>query len=241
MFISCSLASLTPVSSVTIPSTTLACSNTDEGSWQITKTASWLSKGKARINIKLNTVEKLKNDYTDVILVLDTSGSMLGDTVLTGIKNITDNQFIANTSNLKKFLYKASVGTANYEKLILTDYVDTNYFNLDNVTDITTSSGSASINNNKVTWNLDNLKSGTEAELTIDINLNSDLIGKGGIYPTHTETDVYYKIGNTSVTYTSTKTTVLKDNYTVNYDMNTPVECTVSNVPSSKIYSVLIQ
>ena len=362
MFISSSLASLTPVSSVTIPSTTLAYSNTDEGSWQITKTASWLSKGKARINIKLNTVEKLKNDYTDVILVLDTSGSMLGDkltkvqndvnelindtipngnkialitfsdsatiindftddsttlqesinnitvsgetnyyqalvkvdeilstyikednkncvvlfltdglptidtpnevgeykylkskyeyldingiqyelgnTVLTGIKNITDNQFIANTSNLKKFLYKASVGTANYEKLILTDYVDTNYFNLDNVTDITTSSGTASINNNKVTWNLDNLKSGTEAELTIDINLNSDLIGKGGIYPTHTKTDVYYKIGNTSVTDTSTKTTVLKDNYTVNYDMNTPVGCTVSNVPSSKIYSV---
>ena len=162
----------------------------------------------------------------------------LGDTVLTGIKNITDNQFIANTSNLKKFLYKASVGTANYEKLILTDYVDTNYFNLDNVTDITTSSGSATIKDNKVTWNLDNLKSGSEAELTIDINLNSDLIGKGGIYPTHTETDVYYKIGDTSVTDTSTKTTVLKDNYTVNYDMNTPVGCTVSGVPSSKTYSV---
>ncbi len=362
MFISSSLASLTPTPSVTIPSTTLSYSNKEEGSWQITKSASWLSKGKARINLKLNTVEKLKNDYTDVILVLDTSGSMLGskltqvqtdinnlindtipkgnkialitfndtatiindftddttvlqesinnlvasgetnyyqalvkvdeilstytkednkncvvlfltdglptidtpneigeykylkskyeyldingiqyelgDTVLTGIKNITDNQFIANTSNLKKFLYKASVGTANYEKLILTDYVDTNYFNLDNVTDITTSSGSASINNNKVTWNLDNLKSGTEAELTIDINLNSDLIGKGGIYPTHTETDVYYKIGDTSVTDTSTKTTVLKDNYTVNYDMNTPVGCTVSGVPSSKTYSV---
>ena len=357
-----SFAVLEPVSSITVKSTTLDYSKSEEGSWKYTKTAKWISKGKARINIKLETKEMLKSDYTDVILVLDTSGSMLGDkliqvqtdinnlindtipkgnkialitfndtatiindftddalvlqesinnltasgetnyyqalvkadeilstytkednrncvvlfltdglptletpsevgeykllkekydyldingiqyelgdTILTGIKNITDNQFIANTKNLKRFLYKAVVGTENYEKLVLTDYVDTNYFNLDNITDITTSSGTASIKEDKVIWNLDGLKSGVEAELTIDINLNNDLIGVGGVYPTHTKTDLYYKIGTASVTETTDKTTVLKDNYVVVYEPNTPTGCIVSGIPSSKVYSV---
>ncbi len=362
VFISYSFADLTPTPSITVPSTTLSYSEKEEGSWQFTKNAKWISKGKARINIKLETKEMLKSDYTDVILVLDTSGSMqgskltqvqsdvnelindtipkgnkialitfndtanivndftndtsvlqesinnliasgetnyyqalvkvdevlsaytkennkncvvlfltdglptletpsevgeykllkekydyldingiqyeLGDTILTGIKNITDNQFIANTKNLKRFLYKAAVGTENYEKLVLTDYVDTNYFNLNNVTDINTTFGKATIQNNKVIWNLDGLKSGVEAELTIDINLNNDLIGVGGVYPTHTKTDLSYKIATISATETTDKTTVLKDNYVVTYEPNTPAGCVVSGVPSSKVYSV---
>ena len=362
MFMFNSFATLEPVSSITVKSTTLDYSQKEEGSWKYTKTAKWISKGKARINIKLETIEMLKSDYTDIILVLDTSGSMLGDklvqvqtdinnlindtipkgnkialitfndtativndftddtvvlqeginnltasgetnyyqalvkvdevlstytkednkncvvlfltdglptsetpsevgeykllkekydyldingiqyelgdTVLTGIKNITDNQFIANMKNLKRFLYNATVGTENYEKLILTDYADTNYFNLDNITDITTSLGEASIRADKVTWNLDGLKSGVEAELTIDINLNNDLIGVGGVYPTHTKTDVSYKIGTVNTTESTTKTTILKDNYVVTYEPNTPVSCVVSGIPSSKVYSV---
>ena len=357
-----SFATLEPVSSITIKSTTLDNESNIDGSWKYTKTAKWISKGKARINIKLETKEMLKSDYTDVILVLDTSGSMvkdkieqlqtdvnefindtipkgnkialitfndtanivndftddalvlqesisnltasgetnyyqalvkvdevlstytkednkncvvlfltdglptsetpsevgeykllkekydyldingiqyeLGNTVLSSIKNITDNQFIANTRNLSKFLYKAAVGTENYEKLVLTDYVDTNYFNLDNITNITTSSGNALIKDDKVTWNLDGLKSGVDAELTIDINLNNDLIEVGDVYPTHTKTDLYYKIGTTSVTETTDKTTILKDNYVVTYEANTPTGCVVSGVPSSKVYSV---
>ncbi len=357
-----SFAALEPVSSITVKSTTLDYSKSEDGSWQYTKSARWISKGKARINIKLETTEMLKSDYTDVILVLDTSGSMqgskltqvqadvnelindtipkgnkialitfndtanivndftndtsvlqesinnliasgetnyyqalvkvdevlsaytkennkncvvlfltdglptletpsevgeykllkekydyldingiqyeLGDTILTGIKNITDNQFIANTKNLKRFLYKAAVGTENYEKLVLTDYVDTNYFNLNNVTDINTTFGKATIQNNKVIWNLDGLKSGVEAELTIDINLNNDLIGVGGVYPTHTKTDLSYKIATILATETTDKTTVLKDNYVVTYEPNTPAGCVVSGVPSSKVYSV---
>ena len=357
-----SFAALEPVSSITVKSTTLDYSKSEEGSWKYTKSAKWISKGKARINIKLETTEMLKSDYTDVILVLDTSGSMLGDklvqvqtdinnlindtipkgnkialitfndtatiinnftddalvlqeginnltasgetnyyqalvkvdevlstytkednkncvvlfltdglptsetpsevgeykllkekydyldingiqyelgdTVLTGIKNITDNQFIANTRNLSKFLYKAAVGTENYEELVLTDYVDTNYFNLDNITDITTSFGNTSIKDDKVAWNLDGLKSGVEVELTIDINLNNDLIGVGGVYPTHTKTDLSYKIATISATESTDKTTVLKDNYVVTYEPNTPTGCVVSGVPSSKVYSV---
>ena len=345
-----------------MPSTTLSYSDKEEGAWKYTKSAYWLSKNKARINIKVDTLEKNRADYTDVILVLDTSGSMikdkltkvqndvnelindtipkgnkialitfndtanvvndftedatilqesinnltvagetnyyqalvkvddvlstynkeanrdcvvlfltdglptidtpnevsqykylkskynyldingiqyeLGDEVLTGIKNITDTQYLANKENLDKFLYQASLTTAVYDGFTLTDYVDTNYFNLNNVTDITTTFGETTIQSNKVIWDLSGLKSGTDATLKIDINFNNDLIGVGGIYPTHTKTDILYKIGNISTTETTTKTTILKDKYTVVYEGNTPSGCVVSNMPSTSNYFV---
>lgn len=362
LFITNSFATLTPISSITVPSTTLSYSDKEEGSWQFTKTAKWISKGKAEINIKVNTLEKKRNDYTDVILVLDTSGSMigekltqvqndvneliddtipkgnkialitfndtativnnftddasllhdsinnltvtgetnyyqalvkvdevlnsykkksnrdcvvlfltdglptietpnevsqykylkskysyldingiqyeLGNAVLTGIKNITDTQYLANKDNLSEFLYRASIGTANYDKFTLTDVIDTNYFNLNNVVDITTTSGEAKAVDNQIIWNLDGLKSGAVAELIVDVNLNNDLIGVGGIYPTNTQTAVSYKIGSTSTMESTVKTTILKDNYTVNYIANAPNDCIVSNMPSPNNYFV---
>ena len=362
VFISYSFAALTPTPSITVPSTTLSYAGSEEGAWQYTKSAHWLSKNKARINIKVDTIKKKRADYTDVILVLDTSGSMLGtkltqvqndvnelindtipkgnkialitfndgatvvnnftndttllqesinnlavsgetnyyqalikvddvlsaynkesnrdcvvlfltdglptidtpnevsqykylkskysyldingiqyelgNTVLTGIKNITDTQYLANKENLNEFLYKASLTTATYDEFTLTDYVDTDYFNLNNITDINTTSGEATIQSNKVIWNLSGLKSGTDATLTIDINFNNNLIGVGGIYPTHTKTDILYKIGNTSTTESTAKTTILKDKYTVIYEGNTPAGCVVSNVPGTSNYFV---
>ncbi len=345
-----------------MPSTTLSYSDKEEGAWQYIKSAYWLSKDKARINIKVDTLEKNRADYTDVILVLDTSGSMLGskltqvqndinnlindtipkgnkvalitfndtatiindftndasllqesinnltvagetnyyqalvkvddvlsiynkesnrdcvvlfltdglptidtpnevsqykylkskysyldingiqyelgDEVLTGIKNITDTQYLANKENLDKFLYQASLSTAIYDEFALTDYVDTNYFNLNNVTEVTTTFGEATIQSNKVIWDLSGLKSGTDATLKIDINFNNDLIGVGEIYPTHKKTDVSYKIGSTSTIESTDKTTILKDKYTVVYEGNTPSGCVVSNVPSTSNYFV---
>ena len=340
----------------------MSYSDKEEGSWQYTKSAYWLSKDKARINIKVDTLEKNRADYTDVILVLDTSGSMLGDkltqvqtdinnlindtipkgnkvalitfndkatvvndftddasllqesinnltvsgetnyyqalvkvddvlstynketnrdcvvlfltdglptidtpneisqykylkskysyldingiqyelgdNILASIKNITDTQYIASQDSLNEFLYKASLATATYDELTLTDYVDTNYFNLNNVTDVSITFGKATIQSNKVIWDLSGLKSGTDASLTIDINLNDDLIGVGGIYQTHTNTDITYKIGSTSTTESTTKTTILKNNYIVVYEGNTPSGCVVSNVPSTSNYFI---
>lgn len=362
VFLFSSFAVLEPVSSVIVQSTTLDNASKVEGSWKYTKSAKWISKGKARLNIKLETIEKKNADNTDVILVLDTSGSMvkdkltqlqsdvnnlindtipkgnkisiitfndtanivteftddssllegsinslvatgetnyyqalvkvdevlssylkednrdcvvlfltdglptietpsevgeykllkdkyeylningiqyeLGDYVLDGIKNVTDIQYIASTKTLNEFLYKASIAPAGYDNLVLTDYIDTDYFNLDDIGDITTSFGNASIKNNQVIWNLNGFKTGLDAELTFDINLNDDLVGKGGVYPTNTGTNVNYQIASINTLEETTKTPVLKDNYVVTYDPNTPAGCVVSNVPSSKVYSV---
>ena len=362
LFFKYAFAVIEPVSSIVVQSTTLNYAQGEEGSWQYTKSAYWISKEKARINIKLESLEKTKTDYTDVILVLDTSGSMvkdkmeqlqsnvnklindtiskgnkialitfndtativndftddtvvlqesinnltasgetnyyqalvkvdevlstynkeanrgcvvlfltdglpttetpsevgeykllkekydylcingiqyeLDDKVLDCIKNITDIQFIANTKTLNEILYKVSISPAGYDKFILTDYIDSSNFNLKDVAKVSTTFGSASIEENQVIWNLDGFKTGLNAELIIDINLNNDLIGVGGVYPTHTKTDVSYKIESINATESSTKTTILKDNYVVTYEANTPTGCVVSGIPSSKAYSV---
>lgn len=284
VFIGSSLAALTPVSSVTIPSNTLSYSNNVGGSWQYKKSSSWLNNNKARIDIELNTVIKKNTNYTDIILVIDKSKRMvrsrmtpvlhyvsefidsavvdgnrmsiitfndnafaetdftddtsvlqdslynmaatgessyyqallavdsllssynkesnrdcvviflagslptidtpnevgeynylkskynylninaiqydLADGILDDVKNISDVQYVVGEDELLDALNDASVVADNYDKLIFTDYLDTNYFNLNGISKITTSFGTATINNNKVVWNLNGMESG---------------------------------------------------------------------------------
>ena len=45
--------------------------NKEAGSFEVTKNAKWISKGKARISIDIDTVSKIENREKDIILVLD--------------------------------------------------------------------------------------------------------------------------------------------------------------------------
>lgn len=175
---------------------------------------------------------KNKYDYLDIVGIQ----YELGDEILQGLKNVTDVQYLAAMDNLIEVL--ALLYYPTYDNFTLTDYVDTNYFNLDNVYKITTTYGNATIDKNKVVWDLSNLPIFLNASLTIDIDLNNDLVGVGGIYPTHTKTDLSYKIGSASMTESTTETTVLKDKNSVIYEANAPSGCLMPNVPSPKNYFV---
>lgn len=73
-----SLATPIPVRSVEIKSENLDYDKKEPGSFKVTKSAKWISKGKAQITFDIDTVMKNNNKYSDVILVLDTSDSMSG-------------------------------------------------------------------------------------------------------------------------------------------------------------------
>ena len=74
--ISYSFAATVPVESVEIKSENIDYDKNDPGSWKITKSAHWISKGKARITFEVNTIEKNYDRNRDIIFVVDSSASM---------------------------------------------------------------------------------------------------------------------------------------------------------------------
>ena len=167
----------------------------------------------------------------------------LGASVLTPIKEISDYQFIADTETLYDVLYEASVVPIKYNEFKIIDYIDNRYFTLDSVDDITMSQGNVKLEEEngqqKIIWTIDNLKSGSDVKLTMDINLNDDYIGQSGIYPTNESEEIISKISNVpDEDVVSTKTPVLADNYKVTYDGNSPDGSKITNVPETANYSV---
>jgi len=120
------------------------------GSFKIEKSGEWIDRGKARITFDVDTVMKTNNQYTDIIFVLDVSGSMGGDK-LDRVKSDTVellNTLLSNSNNraaLITFDTDSNIlsGFSNHkEELIqlvnnLSDGGTTNYYealiNVDNI------------------------------------------------------------------------------------------------------------
>ena len=90
-----------PISSVIITSENASYEEKEEGSWQVEKSAKWISKSRARVTFDIDTVLMSKEEASDIIFVVDTSGSMKGDK-LNQVK--TDsisliNDILSNTNN----------------------------------------------------------------------------------------------------------------------------------------------
>lgn len=164
----------------------------------------------------------------------------MGKDILDPIKNISDNQFIADVGSLNNVLFEAAKSPVSYTNFEISDFVNNQYFYVDKASDIKLSHGDYSFDkaNQKVTWNIDDLKSGIKSKMTIKVKLKDELIGKAGIYSTNTEENINSKLESVLEDVSSAKTPVLKDNYQVKYDGNAPDDCSVSGVPDNEHYSV---
>ena len=78
-FIGNAFAALTPTKSVIITSKNMNFEDKEPGSWQVEKSGKWVSKGKARVTFDVDTSLMTEDTDTDIIMVLDISGSMAGD------------------------------------------------------------------------------------------------------------------------------------------------------------------
>ena len=358
-------AELQPVKSVEILSEKTNFNEKEAGSWKIDKSAKWVSRGIAEIKFDLDTVLKTNNKYTDILFVLDISGSMSGDklsrvksdttelittllsnsnnragiitfetnstivsdltnskdelldkinnlntgnmtnyyqalvnvdsilknytkekdrecvvlfltdgypnentpnevgqynylkneypyvtingiqyemggTVLEPVKKVSDNQYIADMETLNNVLFDASVTPIEYENFNITDYIDTDYFNVESDKDIKVSQGTFEFDKShqKISWNIDNLKSGSKAQMTIKAKLKEEFIGEGGYYPTNKHEEINSKLEEVIEEIDSPKTPVLADNYKVIYEGNEPEGCKIEGVPEAKNHSV---
>ena len=166
----------------------------------------------------------------------------MGDVIMSSIKKISDNQYVADREDLNNVLFDASGITEGYDTFEITDYINPEYFEIENKNQITVDQGSVELTEEdgkqKITWNLNGLKSGTEVELTMKVKLKTEFVGSGGLYPTNESTEVISKIDNQNENETTTNTPILSEKYTVTYDGNAPDGCTVSGVPETENYLV---
>ena len=110
-----------PVKSITIESENLSYEENKPGSYKITKQAEWIGKGKARITFQVDTKELIKeNTNTDTILIIDTSGSMVGDKLDKVKSDSVDliNKLLQNNAN------KVSMIEFNTNATILSDFTN---------------------------------------------------------------------------------------------------------------------
>ncbi len=110
-----------PVKSITIESEKLNYEENKPGSYKITKQAEWIGKGKARITFQVDTKELIKeNTNTDTILIIDTSGSMVGEKLDKVKSDSIDliNKLLQNNAN------KVSMIEFNTNATILSDFTN---------------------------------------------------------------------------------------------------------------------
>ena len=68
------------VKSIELTSQRSSFASNAPGSWHVAKSAQWIEEGKARITFDVDTVRKTADgSYTDIIMVIDNSGSMSGN------------------------------------------------------------------------------------------------------------------------------------------------------------------
>ncbi len=169
----------------------------------------------------------------------------MGEVILDPLKTVSDEQYVADMDSLNNSLFDAvSTNVRRYDKLIITDYIEDNYF--DTIVSVKSSIGSVSNDMDgttpRVTWDLSNkYRWGSKAYLYIDVSLGSNISDDfGGLLPTNK----YEKVESSALdipdeNIVSTLSPSLLLNYSVSYDGNAPRGCSVvGDVPSSRKYKV---
>lgn len=130
-----------PVRSVEVYSEKLDYKNSESGSWKVTKSAKWISKENAEININVDTILKKSNLNSDILFVLDISESMTNEK-LGILKKETSNlieNILDNNENKVALISFDSVARINQgftnDKTVLLEKIDelvagagTNYY-----------------------------------------------------------------------------------------------------------------
>jgi len=164
--------------------------------------------------------------------------------VLDPIRVMSDHQFVADMSTLHNVLYDAAQVSGYYDEFRINDYINDKYFTIGDVSDIEVPYGDVSVEYDGTTpvvkWNADeHIMTGKNVKMTIPIYLKDEYFGSEEYYPTNKKEDIItdlYGVGSDNVT--SDDTPILKGDYWVTYEANSPSDCTVAGIPERRLRTV---
>lgn len=177
---------------------------------------------------------KSKYDYLEIYGIQ----YEMGETLKQEVKDITDRQYTANTSNLKNVLLEVLVSPKTYDEFKIEKTIS-DYFEIINVT---TTVGQAEINetNTKVTIDMNkSYMTGKEETIKVIGQLKEEYQTQINTYKVNNNLKVNYKISETQEEYQSTNTPVISNAYEVTYELNTPGGCNIEEIETTKhfVYS----
>lgn len=163
----------------------------------------------------------------------------MGNKIFDEIKKISDTQYIADTNTLADTLLEAVVTPKTYDKFKIEDYVETDYFYVEEKS-ISISQGNFNLdmNKQKISWDINNYKTGSQISMTFKIKLKDNLNITNRIFPTNKEIEINSILDSDTEHIISNATPILADNYKVIYEANAPGGCNVTDYPKSVNKSV---
>ncbi len=175
-------------------------------------------------NNQVNTFDILKSKYP--FIRVDGVQYEMGNSVIKEIIDVSDNQYVAWHSDISEILKNAVLAPYSYNKFLINDYVNTNYFDVSSE-DITVNYGSATLQDSKITWNMNNkIKTGQLANMEVILTLKDQYVDQEGFYNTNTHLDINTLVqGINEVNKETNDTPVLNPYHKVYYDTNPPEGC----------------
>lgn len=168
----------------------------------------------------------------------------LGEEIISSLTTISENRYAADENNIGDVIFDASVAPYDYERFIITDYIDDDYFSVDDIDSIDASMGLTTLESEngtpKITWDLSQiLQSGSAAEMTINIKLKPEYVEIPGLYSTNKRTTVSSVLPEVAEENTELNITpILKTDYKITYLANSPSDCVASGVPAEEVHYV---
>ncbi len=181
------------------------------------------------------TYEMLKDKYPYININAIQYENTL--TVSDGIKNISDYQILAGYDNV---LDEAVLTSVLYDKFIINDVINSDYFIVNSTDDIKTNKGETTLtvdnNNQVISWSFNNLKSGSKAKMEVTINLKDEFKNQNGLFSTNKQIVIESKINNRDSNKSSINTLIMSNKYNLTYNLNKPSNCSIDPIASESYF-----
>ncbi len=147
------------------------------------------------------------------------------------LEAMSDKQFYADSSRVHNVLFEAGKNPLFYDKFVITDILGNSF--ISDKTKINVNQGKATIDGDKIVWDLGSYSTGKKASMDIELEQTGS---KESFYKTNKGIEILTSFAKQKDNQISSKTPVLKHSYKVVYEANAPKGCNIKVREEDKYY-----